>query len=575
MGALEPTAPATDRPAHRADLDGLRAVAVVLVMLSHAGGPWGNGGNAGVTAFFVLSGFLITGILQAELIRTGRIELMAFYRRRIRRLAPALLVLLAVVLPVWMLAGGSSERVLPIVGSLLYVNNWLAVTGLNMEPLPHTWSLAIEEQFYLLWPVALVVLKPRRALVVALALAGGSALTRLAAEGSFEYFSTLTRADAILVGSALALLGRAALPPVATVVGILALVAISFSDLSHDAAIALSIVAASGVVLSRLPALGWLAPIGRRAYSLYLWNWPLTLLFGPAGFFLTIPVAEVSYRIAERPFMRARPPMTRTVSTNDAPRSTDDALTPRRRHVPTPAPVPWRNRPVALVTAGVLAMFLVSSCASAPPATPTASATPVPCGGSSNDSTCVLVLGDSIAAGEGAAGVDRWPARLEALLRQDLPGRHVLVSNWAQGGSQINLLESRVAELPLGSYAVAIVITGLNDTNVRPLDEWSPRYEAAIKKLEDAGLTVVIGTSPPALEGGVFTDRFKAVAEALRAIAGTRPMLDLEKDWRDLGVPTAAGYYLDEVHQNAAGQAVIAERARAVVAPILESSSSP
>ena len=563
MGVLEPTAPATDRPAHRADLDGLRAVAVVLVMLSHAGGPWGNGGNAGVTAFFVLSGFLITGILQAELVRTGRIELMAFYRRRIRRLAPALLVLLAVVLPVWMLAGGSTERVLPIVGSLLYVNNWLAVTGLNMEPLPHTWSLAIEEQFYLLWPVALVVLKPRRALVVALALAAGSALARLAAEGSFEYFSTLTRADAILVGSALALLGRAALPPVMTVVGILALVAISFSDLSHDAAIALSIVAASGVVMSRLPALGRLAPIGRRAYSLYLWNWPLTLLFGPVGFFLTIPVAEVSYRVAERPFMRARPA------------TTDDAPMPRRRHVPTPAPVPWRARPVALVTAGVLAMLLVSSCATAPTATPTASATPVPCGGSSNDSTCVLVLGDSIAAGEGAAGVDRWPARLEALLRQDLPGRDVLVSNWAQGGSQINLLESRVTELPLGSYAVAIVITGLNDTTVRPLDEWSPRYEAAIEKLEDAGLTVVIGTAPPALEGGVFTDRFIAVAAALRAIAGTRPMLDLEKDWRELGVETAGGYYLDELHQNAAGQAVIAERARAILVPILEGSDGP
>ena len=563
MGVLEPTAPATDRPDRRADLDGLRAVAVILVMLSHAGGPWGNGGNAGVTAFFVLSGFLITGILQGELIRTGRIELMAFYRRRIRRLAPALLVLLAVVLPVWMLAGGSSERVLPIVGSLLYVNNWLAVTGLNMEPLPHTWSLAIEEQFYLLWPVVLVVLKPRRALVVALALAAGSALARLVAEGSFEYFSTLTRADAILVGSALALLGRSALPPVATLVGILALVAISFSDLSHDAAIALSIVAASAVVMSRLPALGRLAPIGRRAYSLYLWNWPLTLLFGPVGFFLTIPVAEVSYRVAERPFMRARPA------------TTDDAPTSQRRHVPTPAPVPWRARPVALVTAGVFAMLLVSSCATASTATPTASATPAPCGGSSNDSTCVLVLGDSIAAGEGAAGVDRWPARLEALLRQDLPGRDVMVSNWAQGGSQINLLESRVTELPLGSYAVAIVITGLNDTTVRPLDEWSPRYEAAIEKLEDAGLTVVIGTAPPAFEDGAFANTFVPVAERLREIAGTRPMLDLEQEWRDLGAATAGSYYVDQLHQNAAGQAVIAERARAILAPILEGSDSP
>ena len=150
-----------------------------------------------------------------------------------------------------------------------------------------------------------------------------------------------------------------------------------------------------------------------------------------------------------------------------------------------------------------------------------------------------------------------------------------MVSNWAQAGSQIDLLESRVAELPLGSYDVAIVITGLNDTSVRPLAAWSPRYQAAIEQLEDAGLTVVIGTAPPALEGGVLTDRFAAVADELRAIAGTRPMLDLENDWRALGVDTAAGYYHDELHQNAAGQAAIAERARAVLTPILTGSDSP
>ena len=150
-----------------------------------------------------------------------------------------------------------------------------------------------------------------------------------------------------------------------------------------------------------------------------------------------------------------------------------------------------------------------------------------------------------------------------------------MVSNWAQGGSQINLLESRVAELPLGSYDVAIVITGLNDTTVRPLDEWSPRYKAAIEKLESAGLTVVIGTAPPALEGGVFTDRFAAVADELRAIAGTRPMLDLEQDWRELGAETAGGYYLDVIHQNAAGQAVIAERARSVLDEILTGANAP
>ncbi len=292
-------------PARREDLDGLRAVAVALVMLGHLDDHWRDGGNAGVTAFFVLSGFLITGILNEELTRTGRVDLRSFYRRRIRRLAPALLVL-AVVATIWS-SGGAFERIVPTVGSLLYVNNWLEVVGAPMGLVGHTWSLAIEEQFYLLWPVALLFLKPRRAVMVAIVLAAGSAVVRFIADGSFEYFSTFARADAILVGSALALLGWRAWPPVVAFVGILGLLVVSLSGLSHDLAIPLSILSASAVIMSRFPLLGRLAPIGRRAYSLYLWNWPLTLLLGAPGFVATILVAEASYRFAERPFMRPRP----------------------------------------------------------------------------------------------------------------------------------------------------------------------------------------------------------------------------------------------------------------------------
>ena len=145
----------------------------------------------------------------------------------------------------------------------------------------------------------------RRALLIALALAAASALARVGADGPWEYFSTVTRADAILVGSALALFAaRAALPPVVAVLGLVGLVIASLSDLNHDMVIPLAIVSAAAVITSRLPALGRVAPVGRRAYSLYLWNWPLTLLFGPIAFLLTIPIAELSYRVAERPFMR-------------------------------------------------------------------------------------------------------------------------------------------------------------------------------------------------------------------------------------------------------------------------------
>jgi lysophospholipase L1-like esterase len=232
-------------------------------------------------------------------------------------------------------------------------------------------------------------------------------------------------------------------------------------------------------------------------------------------------------------------------------------------------------RPVGVVVvalAGVLAAVTFASCAPvSSPAAVVSSPTAGPCPASTREPTsCILVLGDSIASGEGAAGSDRWPARLETLLRTDFPGRTVIVSNLAQAGSQVELLERQIAELPLEPYDVAIVISGVNDTSTRQIEQWAPRYAKVIDALEAAGLTVVIGTAPPTLEGGAFTDRYAQVAEELRTIAGGRPMLDLAKDWLDLGVDTAGAYYADDIHQNAAGQAVIAEKARPIVGAILQ-----
>ena len=226
--------------------------------------------------------------------------------------------------------------------------------------------------------------------------------------------------------------------------------------------------------------------------------------------------------------------------------------------------------------AGVLTMSVVSACAPASsPAVFTSSPTAGPCPSTGEPTSCILVLGDSIASGEGATGSDRWPARLEALLRTDFPERVVVVSNLALAGSQVELLERQVAEVPLEPYGVAIVISGVNDTSTRTIDQWAPRYAAVIEALEDAGLKVVIGTAPPTFEGGAFTNRYAEVAEALRTIAGDRQMLDLGKDWLDLGADTAGDYYDDEIHQNAAGQAVIAEKARVVVGAILGGNVEP
>jgi hypothetical protein len=149
---------------YRADLDGLRAVAVLLVIAYHAGFPVANdGGNAGVTAFFVLSGYLITRLLRQEHDGTGRIDLPAFYRRRAARLAPALLVVAAFIVVVGILHGWSGDWRLGLVATVLYAGNWVEAFGGQIGPFGHTWTLAIEEQFYLIWP--LLVLLGRRWLI--------------------------------------------------------------------------------------------------------------------------------------------------------------------------------------------------------------------------------------------------------------------------------------------------------------------------------------------------------------------------------------------------------------------------
>jgi peptidoglycan/LPS O-acetylase OafA/YrhL len=294
---------------YRPDLDGLRAIAIGLVMVTHTKWPWvTNGGDAGVTAFFVLSGFLITNLLLGEYERRGSIDIVAFYRRRIIRLAPALLGLLAFTLVLGLVMGLQNHWQLGLLSCLAYVSNWVQVAGLNIHPLGHTWSLAIEEQFYLLWP-ALIVFFRGRILVIALAAVIAGTAIRFVATGPFEYFSTITRADAIFLGCLLAIT-RVAMPGWAGWLALVALFGVAAMNLSHDATIGTAMVAAAIIIAARVEWLGFLAPIGRRAYSLYLWNWPMTVLFGsldPIAPVVTILVAEVSYRLLEAPVMHRGP----------------------------------------------------------------------------------------------------------------------------------------------------------------------------------------------------------------------------------------------------------------------------
>jgi peptidoglycan/LPS O-acetylase OafA/YrhL len=208
--------------AHVPALDGLRGVAVVLVVLFHHGFAWARGGFVGVSVFFTLSGFLVTALLVDEHERTGRIGLRSFWARRARRLVPAAFVATAVTAAVWLVL---RDDTLPtrIHGDVLAVltssANWWFVWEDRSDadlfrspsPLLHHWSLAVEQQLYLLWPIALVgllrvVRRPGRQLAAVAMLTAASVLVGLlTTSADLRYYGTHVRAAEFLLGAVLAL----------------------------------------------------------------------------------------------------------------------------------------------------------------------------------------------------------------------------------------------------------------------------------------------------------------------------------------------------------------------------------
>jgi peptidoglycan/LPS O-acetylase OafA/YrhL len=318
---------------HSPGLDGLRALAVLAVIAYHAGIPWVRGGLLGVDTFFVLSGFLITGLLVAEYRATRRIDLKDFWSRRFRRLLPAaLLLLLAVAAYARFLAAPSDvgKIRLDILATLFYVANWrFALSGQSYfdhfsapSPLLHTWSLAVEEQFYVLWPLVIFLLMrhsartadrwraQRRkaqsaALAVAVLGAEASALTGLVlllagVDASKIYYGTEVRVQALLTGAALAVwraqrrngfgargkkvLGHAgglALLAMFALWGTVdgqarGLYAGGFLGLAVIVGVLVAaIVEVPSSPVAKVLSIRPLTYIGKISYGLYLWHWPI------------------------------------------------------------------------------------------------------------------------------------------------------------------------------------------------------------------------------------------------------------------------------------------------------------
>jgi peptidoglycan/LPS O-acetylase OafA/YrhL len=328
------------RLGHRPGLDGARGLAIALVLAGHALPSGFAAGSVGVALFFVLSGFLITSLLLEERSGSGKIDLKQFYERRIRRLLPAFVVFWIAVLAGMIVIGQAQQGLFNGVVAASYVGNWVEAAGTWLGPLTHTWSLAIEEQFYLVWPVVLILalryIRVRRLAVVLIVLAVAVELGRaIAWTNGVPWvrlaYGTDLQADGLLLGCALAIIMHTrpiSLPQLTRPIALAALVAIAFAVPNDayrfvgdtaavliSAALVAALVAPSGTdVVFGNRALGFLGVI---SYGLYLWHFPILWFMGftdsrpypgplmaIVGIALSVAVAVASYVWVEQRFRR-------------------------------------------------------------------------------------------------------------------------------------------------------------------------------------------------------------------------------------------------------------------------------
>ncbi|MGA2013708.1 MAG: acyltransferase family protein [Solirubrobacteraceae bacterium] len=450
-------------------LDGLRGIAVIAVLLYHGGVPWASGGFLGVEVFFVLSGFLITSLLVAEWTRTGTIALGAFWARRARRLLPALFAVVAAIGVYYALAG--PEKAVPGflgdgLSTLLYFSNWHQIAaGTNyfaasgpVSPFQHTWSLAIEEQFYLVWPLLLLAIVTlaglrraagtRRSLQLLLGLsltcAAGSAVEMAVLYDGGRgldrvYYGTDTRAASLLLGASLGFAlaiarrrpeharrrfalgprGRRALGVASPAV--LAAVAVAvhsaagpdgwlypYGLLGLDGCV-LALIAAVVVMpdapAARILALAPLRAVGEISYGLYLWHFPLFQWLdesstGQTGARLLALRLGVTLAVSLVSFVVIEQPI-------------------RRRRLPT-----WLVQGLTPVAAGAATttLLLASAAAALPAAVPAAAKLPAPAASlRGTDPACRVTLADTK-----QVGLSPVPAAKEAKFEYTALGQHAL-----------------------------------------------------------------------------------------------------------------------------------------------------
>jgi peptidoglycan/LPS O-acetylase OafA/YrhL len=360
---------APDDRRFRPDVEGLRAVAVLLVVFYHANVAWVTGGFVGVDVFFVISGFVITGLLLREHRGTGRTSILNFYARRVRRILPAAtLVILVVVSASYLVLGYVSGNTVADDGrwAAVFLSNFhFEAVGTNYftaklppSPLQNFWSLSVEEQFYVVYPTLFLVmarLKGRLSLQVKMAIVLGLVIVssywlsvvQTASQPTAAYFSPFTRAWELALGALVAVatpwLKRIPAPGAAllTWAGLAAIAVAAFTftaetpypgSLVAIPVLGAALVIAGGVAaprlgaeqLLKLRAFQW---FGKRSYSLYLWHWPILIIAAEqagktslslrdnlALILLAIVVSMASYRLVENPIRHWKLPSRTSVA---------------------------------------------------------------------------------------------------------------------------------------------------------------------------------------------------------------------------------------------------------------------
>jgi peptidoglycan/LPS O-acetylase OafA/YrhL len=574
---------------HVTALDGIRGFAVLAVIAFHTAQSWARGGYLGVDVFFVLSGYLITTLLLVEWRRTGSIGLGGFWARRARRLIPALLLVLVGVAGYDLFVARVADlRALryDALATLGYVANWrfiFAKAGYfdalaPPSPLRHMWSLAVEEQFYLVWPVTALVLLRRfrspRVLLVVAAVGGVVSMVVMALlfhpgrDPSRAYYGTDARAHTILIGVVLAVLllrsahdapsSRSRSLELAGVVGALFLLwacasvdgqrAFLYRGGSALVAIATAAVIASVVMtavphpLARILSLRPLAFVGQISYGLYLWHWPIVLVLtrartGLTGISLlgvrllaTFAIAFLSWRFVEMPI--------------------------RRGSVRTPSPTVLAPVAVVLTTVVLLAATLPTRVVPVRvfgTQGPGASALPVGFVKPPGPPVRVLLLGDSVAFTY-AAGLDVAPEKSGV----ELVTKTVIGCGIARGGpirtrGQVTNTAEQCEEWPQRWNAllnsrdfdvVAIAVGRWETHDRRHAGRWShlgqpafdayitAEFERAVALLSARGARVALLTAPyyegfERLDGGHWPEddprRVNRFNQILHAVARRHP----------------------------------------------------